>query len=87
MADDAITKEEGGIRIKWFPEMVLILALTSSGAQGLKLLTNGGSNLSGVRSRYGIFEKDWPIGSVRKLANGAVCMIAFNKEKEEWGVV
>lgn len=83
MAEDAVTKEDGGIRIKYYPHRIVVQAVTVSGMNGLKMFTNYGKSAKGVRSRYNISEDEWPIDRVHKMVDGTIYLVEFFSGKGE----
>ena len=79
MAEDAITKEDGGVRIKYYPNRIVVVAVNTRGMNGLKVNTNYGKSVKGVGSRYHILEGEWPNGRIHTMVDGTIYMIEFTK--------
>lgn len=79
MPDDAVTKNDNGIEIKYTPKGVSVNATTAGGMIGLRFFTDFGKSVKGIRARYNIPETDWPKSKIKWLFDGSIYGVEFWK--------
>jgi hypothetical protein len=77
-------KEADGIRIKTFPDKIVIGALTQAGVLSLDFLAKSDrDNCSYIRNKFDISESEYPFWSVKQMIDGTIFMVTFTKTKQE----